>query len=136
MAYLAFDELAPGMIAAPAPRADPLPLPGPLPLHEAPARLSALEWSVVALAARDALSTLREPGRMGEALRTLFGGRHNPRLADPRLEALRRMAVLARHYGYAVPGVDVRDFLHAGFTPAQYELLVDSVTVARTPRRR
>ncbi|MGK6319395.1 hypothetical protein [Sphingomonas sp. DT-204] len=100
------------------------------------AGFSALEWSVVALAERDSLSTLRTPGRVAAALGTLFGERPNPRLADPRLEALRRMAVLSWHYGYTVPGEDIRDFVAAGFTLDHYELLVDSISVARAARNR
>lgn len=97
--------------------------------------LSALEWSVVALAERDHPSTLREPGRVAIALGALFSGRHNPRLADPRLEALRRMAVLTWRYGYVVPSAAIRDFLSAGFTTDQYELLANSIGVARAKRK-
>ena len=57
-----------------------------------PARLGALEWLVVAIARRDRFSSLRRPGRLSTALRSVFGS-PNPMLADERLEALRRMAV-------------------------------------------
>ncbi|MDP1027673.1 hypothetical protein Q5H91_10645 [Sphingomonas sp. KR1UV-12] len=93
--------------------------------------LSALEWSVVAIARTDRLASLRTPGRIAIAMGALFGGRRDPRLADPRLEALRRIAVLSWHYGYTVPSHAVRDFLSAGFSASQYELLVDSIDVAR-----
>ncbi|SEN10093.1 hypothetical protein SAMN05192583_2037 [Sphingomonas gellani] len=98
--------------------------------------LSSLEWSVVAIAERDRLSTLRLPGRIAVAMGRLFGEGHNPRLADPRLEALRRMAVLTWHNGYTVPSGEVKEFLAAGYSPEQYELLVDSIGAARRPRRR
>ncbi len=102
----------------------------------AKASLSALEWSVVALAERDPPSTLREPGRLAVALGALFGGYRNPRrLADPRLEALRRMAIMSWRYGYVVPSEAVREFLAAGFTSDQYELLVDSVRAAIAKRK-
>jgi hypothetical protein len=97
---------------------------------------SALEWSVVAIAERDKLSTLRGPGRMAMAMGALFGDRHNPRLADPKLEALRRMAVLSWHYGFVVPGHAVRDFTAAGYTLDQYETLVASIGAARAKRQR
>lgn len=97
---------------------------------------SALEWSVVAVAERDTLSTLRQPGRMATAMGALFGDRHNPRLADPRLEALRRMAVLSWHHGFTVPGQAVRDFTAAGFSLDQYETLVASIGAARGRRQR
>lgn len=132
MAYLAFAE--PGInfsaaipVAARSPNAaDPA----------ARAQFTALEWSVVALAERDPLSTLRNPSRMAIALGSLFGDRRNPKLADPKLEALRRMAVLTWHHGYRVAASAVRAFLAAGFTPDHYELLTGSIIVARAKRDR
>ena len=101
------------------------------------ARLTGLEWSVVALARKDALSSLRRPGRMASALGALFRQPHNPMLADERLEALRRIAVLTWHHGYTVPSHELAAFLRAGFTADQYETLADSIGAARqaTPRR-
>ncbi len=105
-------------------------LPSPL----VASRLTALEWSVVALARSDRLATIRRPGRIAIAMVGLFGSRHNPKLADPRLEALRRMAVLSWHHGLAVREGEVEAFLTAGFTSGQYELLVASTsgTAARS----
>lgn len=123
MAYLAFSEI--GGATAPAPQAK---------AHE-DATLSALEWSVVALAERDSLASLRAPGRMAISLGTLFGTRPNPKLADARLEALRRIAVLTWHRGYDVPTSAIRHFLDAGFTLDQYELLAGSIATARHARR-
>lgn len=100
------------------------------------ARLSALEWQVVALARRDRIASLREPGRLTRAIATIFGETRNPRLADPSLEALRRMAVLSWHHGYSVPSNEVRAFLAAGYTPDQYELMVDSIGTALAGSRR
>ena len=95
--------------------------------------LSALEWSVVALAQRDRMSSLSRPGRMSLALGALFGTRRTgSHLADPRLEALRRMAVLSWHRGFAVPGPEVRRFLDAGFSAEQYETMLASISVARS----
>jgi len=127
MAYLAFDDtgLAPVEARAHAPAADP----------SRPARLSALEWAVVALARRDTLGSLRHPGRLSVALRAVFR-QHNPRLADERLEALRRMAVLSWHHGFTVPSREVAAFLAAGFTGDQYEALLASIGVARGRDRR
>ena len=95
-----------------------------------PARFSALEWQVVALAARDRPSSLRRPGALSVALGALFGG-HNPRLADTRLEALRRIAVLSWRRGYSVSSHEVRAFIAAGDTPEQYETLLDSIFAAQ-----
>lgn len=94
---------------------------------------TALEWSVIRLARVDRLSTIRSPG----ALRRLWnwwsgGGTYE--LANERLEALRKIAVLSWHFGFTVPGSDVTDFLSAGFSPEQYELLVSTVRDARRPR--
>ncbi|MDQ1230615.1 hypothetical protein [Sphingomonas sp. SORGH_AS_0879] len=100
------------------------------------ARLSALEWQVVALARRDRISSLRAPSKLGRALGSIFGDTRNPRLADPSLEALRRMAVLSWHHGYSVPSHEVRAFLAAGYTPDQYELMVDSIATALSSARR
>lgn len=124
MAYVAFSELGGGDVMERAPAtalAD---------VASAPARLSALEWSVVAIAWGDRLSSLRRPGWVARLIGGVFGG-HNPRLADPRLEALRRMAVLTWHCGYAVPPHEVRAFRDAGYSADEYELLVDSIATAR-----
>lgn len=94
--------------------------------------LSALEWSVVALAQRDRMSSLSRPGRLSMALGTVFGSRRNPHLADPRLEALRRMAVLSWHRGFSVPASELKAFLAAGFSSAQYETLLASISTARS----
>ncbi len=126
MAYLAFDETGGGTVLdrVTTPVADPIVVPV-TPLAEP--RLSTLEWSVVALAERDRLATLRTPGRMATAIALLFGDRPNPQLADPQLEALRRIAVLSWHHGYTIPSAEVRAFHAAGFSPDQYELVVDSI---------
>ena len=88
------------------------------------ASLSGLEWSVVALARNDPVSTLHQPGRIAVAMRILFGARQNPGLADARLEALRRIAVLVWRSGSTVPQDELKAFVDAGFTPAQFQLLV------------
>ncbi|MBY9061962.1 hypothetical protein K7957_03335 [Sphingomonas yunnanensis] len=98
------------------------------------AALSALEWLVVSLARRDRLSSLREPGRISVAMGVLFGKQPNPRLADPKLEALRRLAVHAWHQGFAVPVSAVKNFLAAGYTNDHYELLLASISSARLRR--
>jgi len=96
---------------------------------------SGLEWSVIRLARIDRLWTIRPAGRLRNFWNWLIG-RGNPQLANPRLEALRRMAVLTWHFGFTVPGEDVSDFLSAGFTPDQYELMAGSINSALSARRR
>lgn len=128
MAFLAFAE--PGVPSVPAYAALSADR------SDVPASFTALEWTVVALAERDPLSSLRTPGRMAIALGSLFGERPNPKLADPKLEALRRLAVLTWHHGYQVAQSAVRTFLEAGFSAHQYELLTGGIVSARVKRRR
>jgi hypothetical protein len=90
---------------------------------------------VIRLARIDKLWTIRPASRF-RRFWSWFVGRGNPALANARLEALRRMAVLTWHFGFTVPGDDVAEFLSAGFTPDQYELMVGSINAAlSTPRR-
>jgi hypothetical protein len=126
MAYLNFAEPAAAFAPVVA-RHDPVP---------PKASLSALEWSVVALAGRDSLASLRAPGRMAVALGVLFGGRSDNRLADPRLEALRRVSVHAWYRGFAIPESEIEGFYAAGFTPDHLELVVTSISRGRSERRR
>jgi len=133
MAYLAFTDV----LGAAAPSIPQSQLLSSSPAADRPtARFSALEWSVVALAERDSLSTLQSPGRVAVALGTLFGSRPNPQLADSKLEALRRIAVLAWHQGYQIAESAIRSFLAAGFTHDHYALLAGSITNARARRDR
>jgi hypothetical protein len=97
---------------------------------------SALEWSVIRLARVDSLSTLRAPGRFGRFINWLMGRNGRLELANERLEALRRMAVLSWHYGFTVPGDDVANFLSQGFSPDQYELMVRSIRDAVSAPKR
>ncbi|MGJ3629026.1 hypothetical protein AB5I41_23115 [Sphingomonas sp. MMS24-JH45] len=69
------------------------------------------------------------------ALGALFGSKPNTKLADQRLEALRRIAVLSWHRGYDVPTSAIRQFVELGFDIDQYELLAGSIAVARAGRR-
>ncbi|MET3827551.1 hypothetical protein ABIC16_003244 [Sphingomonas sp. PvP055] len=101
------------------------------PTTAARAGFSALEWSVIALAQRDTLGSLNTPGRMSRALGTVFGRGTASRLADPKLEALRRAAVYARHRGYAMPVTEIGNFHENGFSEAQMETLVTSITGLR-----
>lgn len=127
MAYLNFSEVQ----GAPAPV-----VPQTVELADVPgATLSALEWSVVAIARKDSLASLSAPSRLSIAFGVVFGGsRPSPKLADQRLEALRRIAVLGWHYGYTIPTEELRAFLAAGFSLDQSELVQDSIGRARGAR--
>jgi hypothetical protein len=96
---------------------------------------SAIEWSVIAFSRREPVSSLREPSRVARALGSLFGFSRNPRLTDERLEALRRMAVLAWHSGYQLPLSELRAFKQAGFTLDQYDALQASIGRGRAAKR-
>ena len=96
---------------------------------------SPLEWSIIRLARIDRLWTIRTAGRL-RRFWNWFVGRGNPELANPKLEALRRMAVLTWHYGFTVPGEDVSNFISAGFSPDQYELMAGSINAALSSPRR
>ncbi|PQM26058.1 hypothetical protein CVO77_13255 [Sphingopyxis lindanitolerans] len=130
MAYLALTDGAAAAIAPAAPRT----LSPAAPKADSPAGFSALEWSVVMLARHDRPASLREPGRVATWLGRIFGGAVGRRLADPRLEALRRMAVLTWHHSYSVPKAELKAFFAAGYSADHYELLgkrVAEVHVAR-----
>ena len=135
MAYIDFAAEVGGLTGeAPAAQA-PAVTPRHDPLPAAAASLSALEWSVVAIAYGDGIGSLRRPGRLAMALGSLFGPSHNPQLADPKLEALRRMAVMSWHHGREVPDGEVRAFLAAGYTGDQYETLLASIGSATSKRK-
>jgi hypothetical protein len=128
MAYLNFSPLQGSPVAAPAEA---------LRLPETRSGFSALEWQVVAIAQRDRLASLEAPGKLSVALGMIFGGqRPNPKLADSKLEALRRLSVLAWHRGYSLPPSEIRAFHQAGFTADQYETLLASISQGRAARNR
>jgi hypothetical protein len=100
------------------------------------AEFSALEWTTILFARRDGLSSLAAPGRFTRLVRRLFGLAAKPRLADARLEALRRFAIFAWEHGYNAPKSELIAFKNAGYTVAQAETLLASIAIARTERPR
>ena len=90
-----------------------------------------LEWQVVDIAQRDRLSSIHRPGAIARAFRWVFGGAVKTALSDPRLEALRRIAVLSWYRGFSVAPAEVRAFLAAGFTLDQYETLLARILAVR-----
>jgi hypothetical protein len=102
-----------------------------------PADFTPLEWSVVAIAQRDKLSSVERPGLFSSFWHWAFGGSVATALSDARLEALRRIAVLSWYRGFSIAPAEVRAFLAAGFTPEQYETLLARVSAGRAalPRR-
>ncbi|MBY8822364.1 hypothetical protein [Sphingomonas colocasiae] len=110
MAYRAFDGWPFGVAAQRADEATSA-APGTEPVF------SALEMSVVALAARDTAWSVRPRTRFVRIVEALFGIRRSNPLANPRLEALRRFAVIARTVRGAVPAPELQAFFAAGFSP-------------------
>ncbi len=123
MAYVNFAETAPALVFR-------------APSLKKAASFSALEWSVVALARRDSLGSLRTPGRIAKAMAVVFGSRSENPIADSRLEALRRAAVHAWHRSFAIPESEIERFYEAGFSPDQLELLLTSISRDRSVGRR
>jgi hypothetical protein len=75
------------------------------------------------------------PSRLSRALGSLFGLGTASKLADPKLEALRRMAVYAWRYGFALPMAEIDSFVAAGFDERQIETMVTSITGTRIGAR-
>lgn len=100
------------------------------------AGLSELEWSIVAMAERDSLASLRKPNRFWSLVNAIFGLKPANRLANDALESLRRVAVLAWRYRWNVPETELRAFLAAGYSSDQHELLQNRIARARADRRR
>ncbi|QNP43891.1 hypothetical protein H9L15_04510 [Sphingomonas daechungensis] len=46
------------------------------------------------------------------------------------------MAVLTWHYGFTVPGRDIAEFLSAGFSPDQYELMASCINATISAPRK
>jgi hypothetical protein len=88
---------------------------------------SETEWTVIALARKDDLRSLRPASRLDRWLGWLFGTRPNPHLADGRLEALRRMAVLAWRRGWSLPPSEFEAFERAQFSPHHLETLFAAI---------
>jgi hypothetical protein len=88
------------------------------------------EWMVIALARGDTAASLEEPGKFRRTLEAFFKIRRANRLADPRLEALRRMAVLLRIGGGNTSADERAGFFSAGFSRAHLGALAGLVAKA------
>ena len=106
--------------------------PMPVQFNAPPPSFEQREWAVVGFARMDGLSSLRKSTHIEQATAWLFGRRINRRLADPRLEVLRRLAVLAWHHGYAVPVSAIDAFKNEGFSVDQLEILFAGILAERT----
>ncbi len=86
-------------------------------------RFAPLELQVIRLAEADPVASIGAPSRFADFFARWLGIEQPRPLADGRLEALRRVAVLARVTGGQLPVDEVRHFLSAGFTPFQARAL-------------
>jgi hypothetical protein len=101
------------------------------------AKLGVQERRVVLLARTDPQSSLRR-GPVSRLTSLLFGIEQPHMLADTRLEALRRYAILYRVHGHALPSVEIEQAQAAGFSEdelAKARGLIDASYAARRPRR-
>lgn len=99
--------------------------------------LTALERRVIEVAREDRLASLRPVRKRSWLARLVFGPQPpSPMLANERLEALRRLAVVAWHHGYQLPASALREAQAAGYSEAQTGAVVDLVARLRAPVRR
>lgn len=96
-------------------------------------RLSRLETAVLALAEADGPSSLFEPSKVRRWYRIVTGSRMPNRLANPRLEALRRFAILAR-VGLASDADERVRIRRAGFDTEQIDEIAGRAAAVRKPR--
>jgi hypothetical protein len=93
-------------------------------LESEAAAFAPLELQVISLTALDPPSSLRRPSRLARLVERWLGLATRKPLANPRLEALRRFAVLARSARGRLPARELERFLSAGFTKAQAQRLL------------
>lgn len=99
--------------------------------------LSPLEWRVVELARGDQLATLRPQRERSWLSRFVFGPNPpSPTLADEKLEALRKLAVLAWHHGYTLPSSAMKQAIVAGYSEGQVGQVIDAIAGNRPAFRR
>lgn len=87
--------------------------------------MTTIELAVIALARHDPLSSVMPPGRF--AFR-LFGPRPHQPLANPRLEALRRYAVLFRLQGHDLADIERERISSAGYAPREIDMIESLVS--------
>jgi hypothetical protein len=111
-------------------------LPQAAPVRDEATEFDTREWSVVRLAREDRLSSVFPESGFGRVVRRIFGIERQNELSDPKLEALRRIAVLSWHHGFNIASSTLREFFEAGFSHRQYELLLKHIGTARADRVR
>jgi hypothetical protein len=97
--------------------------------------LERVERDVLLASRRDRVSSLGSKTLFSRWSTRLFGVRTSNRLADPRLEALRRFAVLLRNRGESLPSAEQRRIVLAGFSPVQVAEVRRLIEAERSPHR-
>lgn len=98
--------------------------------------LSPLEWRVVELARSDGPETLRPHRPRSWLGRVVFGEKKTaPHLANPRLEALRRVAVEAWWRGYDISINAWMAACSAGYTEGQIAAAITAIAQRRVARK-
>ena len=104
-------------------RPDGFESPQPAPTTPDEDRFAPLELKVIALAEADPVASIGAPTRFTRFFERWFGFKRPSPLANERLEALRRFAVLSRVTGGRLPAEEVKHFLAAGFSLFQARAL-------------
>lgn len=99
------------------------------------ALLARVERDVLLASRRDRVSSLHGDSPRGRWIASLFGIEPANRLADPRLEALRRFAVLLRRRGDRLLAAEQARIVAAGFTPLQVAEVRRLLQAERPARR-
>ena len=86
-------------------------------------RFEPIELQVIAIAEADPIASIGAPTRFSRFFERWLGISRPKPLANERLEALRRFAVLARVTGGSLPVDEVRRFLAAGYSLLQARAL-------------
>lgn len=92
---------------------------------------TSLEQQVIRMAQTDPLTTLLDEAKLARLIPALFGWDQKRPLANPALEALRRIAVLSWHHGSNVDGREIDAFVAAGYSAGHYEALLVHIDQAR-----
>jgi len=86
---------------------------------------SRTELSTIRLGMQDPVASLSKPGAISLRLMTAFGIHVTTTLADPRLEALRRLVVSLLHHPLERSCDEIEAAMAAGISVAQANMLVD-----------
>lgn len=105
-------------------------------VHDTRVGFTPLQWSVILFAPQEPLASIRPAGRVRRFVRWLLGETHGIQLANPHLETLRRTALLAWHGGFKVPANDLSEFLAAGFSHKQFDLMIGALSTHLAPNRK